>query len=129
MWVAFFNQAHAPAASHLEDLLNRKADLALSELILTEILQGIRDDTRFERVRRYLLDFPIVRPQGLDTFIHAAQLYRACQRRGTTVRKTVDCVIAAVVMEHGLELFHHDRDFDAIARCTPLAIYRPPQGS
>ena len=126
IWVAFFNRAHDSKAFHLRDLINAAADLALTDLILTEILQGIRDEQRFERVRSYLLNFPVFRARGLQTFIHAAQLYRRCQRSGVTVRKTIDCLIAAVTIEHGLELFHDDRDFDAIARYARLAIYHVP---
>ncbi len=124
VWITFFNQARDPDAIHLRDLINRGTDLALSDLILTEILQGIQDEPRFNRVRAFLFDFPIFRARSVETFIHAAQLYRRCRQLGVTVRRTIDCVIAAVAIEDGLELFHDDRDFDAIARCAPLAIYQ-----
>ncbi|MBI3319340.1 MAG: PIN domain nuclease, partial [Candidatus Omnitrophica bacterium] len=112
VWIQFFNEAHDAKAFHLRDLIGRGADLALSDFILTEILQGIFEETRFESTRTYLLDFPIFRARDLNTYIHAAQLYRRCLRAGVTVRKTIDSLIAAVAIEHGLELFHNDRDFD-----------------
>ena len=126
VWIQFFNEARDTQAVHLRDLIERKVDLALSDLILTEILQGILEEAQFEFVRAYLLDFPVFRAVSLETYIHAAQLYRRCHRAGLTVRKTIDCLIAAVTIEHGLELFHNDRDFDALARCSPLAVYRAP---
>ena len=126
IWVKFFNRARDTQAVHLHDLIERGAAVALTDLVLTEILQGIQDEHRFGAARRNLLDFPIFRAEGLETFVHAAQLHRRCRRAGFTVRTTVDCIIAAVAIEHGLDLFHDDRDFDAIARCAPLTIYRVP---
>lgn len=127
VWVKFFNHARDPDASHLYDLIERSADLALTDLILTEILQGLRDEGRFQHIRSYLLDFPVFRARGLETFVQAAQLYRRCRRFGATVRTTIDCLIAAVAIEYELELFHDDRDFEAIARHAPLVVYHAPQ--
>ncbi|MGI8904565.1 MAG: PIN domain-containing protein [Solirubrobacteraceae bacterium] len=51
-------------------------------------------------------------------------MYRACRRGGETIRTMLDCVIAAVAIREHAELLHHDRDFDAIARHTPLRLAR-----
>jgi predicted nucleic acid-binding protein len=37
----------------------------------------------------------------------------------------VDCIIAATCLEAGAEIYHNDRDFDALARVSELAVYRP----
>jgi hypothetical protein len=63
--------------------------------------------------------------QGLRTFEHAVDIYRACRRRGLTIRKTADCLIAATCVEARGELYHNDRDFEAIAKVRGLKIYRP----
>jgi predicted nucleic acid-binding protein len=68
---------------------------------------------------------PILRPRGLETFETAAILYRVARRRGLTVQRSVDCLIAATCLEAGAELYHNDRDFDSLARVSDLAIYRP----
>ena len=49
-------------------------------------------------------------------------LYRTCRRNGDTVRKLIDCLIAAVAMRAELPILHADVDFDAIARHTPLRL-------
>lgn len=127
IWVSFFNDRHREGnTAHLRDLINSGAELALTDLILTEILQGFRDERMFREVRDYLFNFPIFRANSLGTFIQAAQLHRHCRRMGMTIRTTVDCIIAAVAMEHRLELFHNDRDFDVIARYAPLTLYHRP---
>jgi predicted nucleic acid-binding protein len=68
---------------------------------------------------------PILRPRGLETFETAANLYRTARRRGFTVRRSVDCLIAATCLESDAEIYHNDRDFDALARVSGLAVYRP----
>ena len=55
----------------------------------------------------------------------ALRIFRACRRRGFTVRNTVDCVIAATCLEAGAELYHNDRDFETIAKVGGLRLYQP----
>ena len=46
-------------------------------------------------------------------------------QRGLTIRRSVDCVIAATCLENDAELYHNDRDFDALARVSGLTIHQP----
>jgi predicted nucleic acid-binding protein len=128
VWIDFFNGAGTPEDRHLQQLITAGRSLALTDLIFCEILQGIREDAAFEQTRGLLLLYPILRIERLATFEHAAQIYRTCRRRGLTVRKTIDCLIAALCIEEGVELFHKDADFDAIARVAPLRVHRQPGG-
>jgi hypothetical protein len=57
-----------------------------------------------------------------DTFIRAAGLYRLLRQKGLTVRKPVDCMIAAAALDHGAMLLHHDRDFEPLARHCGLKV-------
>jgi hypothetical protein len=66
---------------------------------------------------------PILRPHGLETYETAANLYRTARRRGLTIRRSVDCLIAATCLETGAEIYHNDRDFDALARVSDLMIH------
>jgi predicted nucleic acid-binding protein len=92
--------------------------------------EGLLDveEAAFQHTRGLLLLHSILRLERLATFEHAAQLYRTCRRRGVTVRKTIDCLIAALCIEEDVELFHNDSDFDAITRVAPLQVYRAPGG-
>jgi hypothetical protein len=128
VWIDFFNGAGTPEDRHLQQLITVGRSLALTDLIYCEILQGIREDVAFEQTRGLLLLYPVLRIERLATFEHAAQIYRACRRRGLTVRKTIDCLIAALCIEENVELFHKDADFDAIAHAAPLRVYRRPGG-
>ena len=124
VWIDFFNGAGTPEDRHLQQLITAGRSLALTDLIFCEILQGIREDAAFEQTRGLLLLYPILRIERLATFEHAARIYRTCRRRGLTVRKTIDCLIAALCIEEDVELFHKDADFDAIAQAAPLRVYR-----
>ena len=125
VWIDFFAAKGTIFDRHLTRLIEDDAPIVLVDVIYCEVLQGIRDDDAFQRTRRALLAYPILRARGLDTFEAAANLYRTARRRGLTVRRTVDCVIAAVCLEAGAEIYHNDRDYDALARVSSLAVHRP----
>ena len=124
VWIDFFDHPHSPYAKELQHLIEKEEELYLSDVNLTEILQGIKEDKAFEEIQDYLIQFSILRAKSLQTYIHAANIYRSCRRIGKTISKTMDAVIAAVAIENGLQLFHHDKDFDSIAHCTKLKIYK-----
>jgi predicted nucleic acid-binding protein len=89
--------------------------------VVQEVLQGFRDEAAFARARVALESLPTVDdPMPRELFVQAAELYRAGRRAGLTVRSGVDCLIAASAIRHQLEVLHHDRDYDAIARISTL---------
>jgi len=125
VWIDFLEARETFFDIHLTDLIRRGEALALTDLVYCEVLQGISEDAEFRRVRSILQSYPILRMRGLTTFEHAAGIYRDCRRQGFTVRTTVDCLIAATCMEAAAELYHNDRDFEAIAKVKNLKIYQP----
>ena len=102
-------------------ILVESEDLALCGIVLTEILQGIADDTTFNRVCNYLRPL-VMLPMPEEVCIRAAEIYRHMRKKGITIRKTNDCLIAATVLEHRCQLLHHDKDFALIARHFPLRV-------
>jgi predicted nucleic acid-binding protein len=129
VWIDFLEARETSFDIHLTELIQRGEALALTDLIYCEVLQGISEDAEFRRVRSILQSYPILRMRGLATFEHAAGIYRDCRKQGFTVRKTVDCLIAATCMEAAAELYHNDRDFEAIAKVKDLKIYQPQGAS
>jgi predicted nucleic acid-binding protein len=124
VWIEFLRGENSVQRQALHRLIEEEEDISITEIILTEVLQGIRNDRDFRMTKDYLLEFPIFRPQGIETYLQAAHLYRECRKKGKTVRKTVDCIIAAICLENDLTLLHQDRDFDLIAACAGLKILR-----
>ncbi|MBZ0170721.1 pilus biogenesis protein [Candidatus Methylomirabilis lanthanidiphila] len=122
VWVDFLRGEDSPQRRVLHRLIEDEEDISMTEIIFTEILQGIKNDREFQAIKDYLLDFPLYRPKGIETYLHAALIYRDCRKKGKTVRRTVDCIIAAICIEHDLTLFHKDSDFDLIEACTGLQV-------
>jgi predicted nucleic acid-binding protein len=125
VWIDFLEARGTPSDLHLKELIEQGESLALTDLIYCEVLQGVLDESKFRHTRSILRAYPILRMRGLRTFEHAAGIYRACRKRGLTIRKTADCLIAATCVEAGAELYHNDCDFNAIAKVRGLRIYHP----
>ena len=122
VWIDFFNGISSLSKMALHNLLEAEEDICISDYILTETLQGFKDDKEFEAAKRHLLNFPIYRLKVPESYIHAAQIYRACRKKGVTIRKTADCLIAQTAIEFRLFLLHNDNDFDRIASICNLRI-------
>lgn len=121
VWIDFFNGVDSPHVERLKRVV-REGDAAVGDLILCEVLQGIRDDGQFELVRRHFEPFPVLSMVGAEIALQSARQYRALRHRGITVRKTIDCLIAAFCIHHDLVLLHNDRDFDPFARLLGLRV-------
>ena len=123
VWIDFFADRPAPHVAKLRELIENDEDLCLCGVILAETLQGIRSDAEYRRTKDRL-DSLICFPMHQATFLRAASLYRSLRKKGITVRKPVDCMIAAVAIEYDLRLLHNDRDFDNIAKHSKLKIIK-----
>jgi predicted nucleic acid-binding protein len=86
-----------------------------------EVLAGARDQEHLEQLRRLLARATLLPTESID-FDTAATIYRSCRGQGKTVRKLIDCLIAAVAMRANVALLHMDLDFTAIAAATELRI-------
>jgi predicted nucleic acid-binding protein len=123
VWVDLLRGNEAPGAERAATLIEDGAPVALTDVVLAEVLQGLASERDARRVERYLRAFPILRLDGLDDFVLAAELYRRARRAGVTIRKTLDCLIAAPCVRTGAPLLHADADFDRLASCTELRIF------
>lgn len=124
VWVDFFSGKPSPEVQMLERFLIEGDDICVCGVILTEVLQGIREDTDYTKTLTRFDSFLFL-DLNRSTFIKAAQIYRTLRRRGITVRKSVDCMIAALAIEHNIPLLHNDRDFDPIEEFCGLKVAKP----
>ncbi|MDX9763306.1 MAG: PIN domain nuclease [Desulfomonilia bacterium] len=113
VWIDFFSGRSLPHVKTLEDLLVNREDLCICGIILTEVLQGIRRDSEFKKTRDLFSNL-IFFPMRYSTFLRSAEIYRSLRRKGITIRKTVDCMIASVALENDIALLDNDKDFDPI---------------
>jgi predicted nucleic acid-binding protein len=120
VWIDFLKGENSPERRMLHELIQNEEDLSLTGIVLTEILQGIREGKQLNTTRKYLLEFPIFEPKGITTYTEAARIFGVCRKKGRIIRSTVDCLIAAICLENDLPVFYRDRDFDIIQECTGL---------
>ena len=121
VWIDYLRGDENPETRWLDRELQRQR-LGLTDLILCEVLQGIRERRMFENVRTELLKFEIFSTGGVDLAIAAAENYRVLRQRGVTVGKTIDCLIATFCLLEGHILLHRDRDYDAFEKLLELPV-------
>jgi predicted nucleic acid-binding protein len=115
VWIDLINEHDSAQARALADLLAGEDDVCTCGVIFAEVLQGLRRQSSYDRVRGGFADLTLLEPQGLREYERAAALYRELRGRGVRVRSTIDCLIAALAERHRCLLLHRDRDLDAIA--------------
>jgi predicted nucleic acid-binding protein len=123
VWVDFFSGRNTRQVVALERLLHRGEDICVCGVILSEVLQGIRSDADYAETLSRFEAFLFL-PMNRGTFVKAADLYRSLRRRGITIRKPIDCMIAAVAIEHNIPLLHNDRDFDPMEKNWGLKVLK-----
>jgi len=124
VWIDYLRGALNEHTEWLDRELSRQR-MGLTDLIVCEVLQGIRSDTAFAQVRLDLTRFEIFNTGGTDMAIAAARNYRSLRKRGATVRKTIDCLIATFCLEAEHRLLHRDRDFDLFEQYLGLRVVHP----
>lgn len=123
VWIDVLNGVDSPRALQAVALMEGGEPVALTDVVMTEVLQGLRSAREAQLVERLLRDFPVLRLQGLDDFVPAVELHRTARGKGMTIRRTVDCLIAAPCVHTGAPILHADPDLDRLASCTPLRVY------
>jgi len=124
VWIDFFAGRPNPESSWLwKELVDQR--IGLTDLILCEVLQGIRNDVDFRRVHLRLSSLPILDCGGEELAVASARNYRVLRAKRITVRKTIDCLIATFCIEHRHSLLHNDRDFDPFEEHLGLRVIHP----
>ncbi len=122
VWIDFDRGSDSAPAKRLTELIENKADIAVTEPVLMEVLAGARNDHAWTELRRLLTSFRWIPADAAVDFEAAAHLYRACRIAGVTPRGLNDCMIASIALRSGVRLLTADRDFAAMSRVVPLEI-------
>ncbi|MDH4225373.1 MAG: PIN domain nuclease [Deltaproteobacteria bacterium] len=93
VWIDFLNGAESKERHTLHRLIEQEEEISITGIILTKILQGIKEDKNFHRVKGVLMEFSILQPKGAETYLKAAGIFR-------------DCIIAAICIENNLRPLH-----------------------
>jgi predicted nucleic acid-binding protein len=124
VWIDLLGGVQNVKTAWLEQEIPRQR-IGLTDLILCEVLQGIRGDSAFRQTECELMEFVVFDTGGADLAIAAAKNYRLLRANGQTVRKTIDCLIATFCIEGGHSLLHSDRDFDPFEKQLGLRVVHP----
>jgi predicted nucleic acid-binding protein len=111
VWVDYFNGQSTPESDYLDKLLGFEP-IAIGDLILTEVLQGFRHEKDYKTAKELLTSLTVFELLGTERAVRCADNFRKLRKKGVTVRKTVDVVIATFCIDKGLPLLHCDRDFE-----------------
>ena len=120
VWIDFLNGRNAPHVRHLRAILG-KHQIALGDLMLCEVLQGLASEREAQEVEALLRRFEVVAMAGDAIAVMAAAHFRFLRRRGITIRKTIDLLIGTWCIAHRKSLLHNDGDFRPMARYLGLA--------
>ncbi|MBL4864886.1 MAG: PIN domain nuclease [Pseudomonadales bacterium] len=110
VWIDYFNGKSTAQTEHL-DLVLGTTILVVGDLVLAEVLQGFRNDKDYKIAKSLLEACELVSFTSPTLAIKSASNYRTLRKKGITIRKTIDCLIATYCVENKLPLLHTDKDF------------------
>jgi predicted nucleic acid-binding protein len=119
VWIDYFLGRDSPQVEILDGSLGVRA-VGVGDLILTEVLQGFRADKDYRIARTIMDELTIFDMLGKDMAIKSAENFRKLRKRGITIRKTADVIIATYCIEHGLPLLFSDKDFEPFVKHLQL---------
>jgi predicted nucleic acid-binding protein len=123
IWVNYYDSIKDEKSEIVNKLIDAD-EIVILPIILQETLQGIKVDKIFELTKELLLSYQYISINPIYSAIRSAELYRFLRKKGITINKPNDCLIAAICIENDIPIFHNDKDFDNIAKHTSLKIYK-----
>jgi predicted nucleic acid-binding protein len=124
VWVDYLNGRRNEQTEWLLSQIG-KENIGLLDVVLCEVLQGVRSESQFQELKEQLMEFEIFCPSSAELAITAASNFRELRKRGFTVRKTIDCWIATFCLREGHSLLHRDRDFEVFEKQLGLQVVKP----
>ncbi|MCH7516377.1 MAG: PIN domain nuclease [Bacteroidetes bacterium] len=105
-----FNGTKNLQTNKLNDLLGREV-VVIGDYILAEVLQGFRSNKDYREAKSILRAFPCLELCGIEIAEKSAENFRKLRKKGITIRKTIDVIIATFCIENDISLLHIDNDF------------------
>jgi len=123
VWIDFFNpKVKSSEKKFLSQLIQSNYPIYLCPIVYQEVLQGIREEKIFTEIKNILQHYRMLDIDLMYVTNYAVNLYRHLRKKGITIRKSVDCLIASYVILSDMELLHNDSDFINIAKESELKI-------
>ena len=119
-WIEFFRKTGSPVHMALADAI-RRDEVATTDVVILEVLTGAAR-THFDQIRRLMQTRHYLAQEPFADVTFAVDLYRNCRSRGHTPRGVNDCLIAAVAIRNEVPVLELDKDFEILARYSPLEL-------
>ena len=110
VWIDFFNGTDNAETDKLNEILGLE-EVVIGDLILAEVLQGFRSDTDYKAAKNVLTSLTVHDLLGKELAIKSANNFRKLRKKGVTIRKTADVIIATYCIENKIPLLFTDKDF------------------
>lgn len=124
VWIQFIEGGDHWTKKRLKEKIEDRETIAFLDLILLEIVQGIRLRKERERIERKFGVLTCLAVKRSSVML-AGEIYQELKKNGVTIRSIIDCLIAAVATETGAIILHRDRDFDQIEQHYPIVVEKP----
>ena len=127
VWIEHLRGRQGTAVAELTHWLAEDADrILVNEIVTTELLRGVRTDADATQLQAALDKLVQADPLVRDDWLLSARVYRTCRSAGLTIRSPMDCLLASHAIRLRVAVLAIDRDFEAIASCTPLRLHTIP---
>ena len=115
VWIDYFIGNDSAETDFLDRTLGIRA-VAIGDLILTGVLQGFRHEKDYKIAKSMLEELTVFEFLGKKMAIKSADNFRKLRKKGITIRKTADVIIASYCIEHNLPLLFSDKDFQPFVK-------------
>ena len=123
VWIDFFNEKHTHQVHQLDDLLWQDRRICICPPVLQEVLQGLEQGNYYDQVMHNLMMQEILICEPVMAAVKAADLYNQLRKKGVTIRKSNDCLIAYHAIHFDARVLHVDRDFSLMSKYTQLKVF------
>jgi hypothetical protein len=122
-WIDYFNGVLARHTDRLDSDLNTQR-IIIGDLIIAELLQGFKTDKEYRTAKKIIEYLEYRDFVGKEIALKTAHNYRYLRKKGITVKKTIDVIIATFCIENKYQLIHNDKDFDPLEEHLGLMVRR-----
>ena len=123
IWIDYFNGTESIETDRLDSAL-KDGTVAMGDLIFLEILQGFRDDKEFSKAKKTLVTLDQYELFGIHMVERCADNYRFLRKKGLTIRKTIDLIIATFCIENKIQLLFSDKDYGLFVEFLKLEKFQ-----
>jgi predicted nucleic acid-binding protein len=120
-WVEYLRRTGSAQHKRVRTLIESSED-ATTDPVMLEVVAGGRGLTMTRSLSRLLARAQYLPQRPHEDVLSAVDIYQRCRVAGETVRSLNDCLIAAIAIRTDTPVLHLDRDFDVMARHTPLQV-------